>query len=89
MLRSNMQKGFNTNLIHCLHSKRHLELLDVVDSLRAQGLNDHVDLPQLIVCGDQSSGKSSVLAAISGVPDREDILITLQMSSKKGLAWVK
>lgn len=32
------------------------------------GLNDHVDLPQLIVCGDQSSGKSSVLAAISGVP---------------------
>lgn len=27
-----------------------------------------MDLPQLIVCGDQSSGKSSVLAAISGVP---------------------
>jgi hypothetical protein len=68
MLDSKIQKGFNTNFIQCLHSKRHLELLDVVDSLRAQGLNDHVDLPQLIVCGDQSSGKSSVLAAISGVP---------------------
>jgi hypothetical protein len=68
MLDSKINESFNTSLLQCLHSKRHLELLDVVDSLRAQGLNDHVDLPQLIVCGDQSSGKSSVLAAISGVP---------------------
>jgi energy-coupling factor transporter ATP-binding protein EcfA2 len=51
-----------------LQPTKHLELLDVVDKLRAQGLNEHVDLPQLIVCGDQSSGKSSVLSAISGVP---------------------
>ena len=56
---------------------KHLELLDVVDDLRAQGLNEHVDLPQLIVCGDQSSGKSSVLAAVSGVPfPKKDNLCT-------------
>jgi GTPase SAR1 family protein len=43
------------------------ELLDVIDQLRTQGLGRLVELPQLIVCGDQSSGKSSVLEAISRV----------------------
>jgi hypothetical protein len=59
---------FNATQLMGLQPIKHLELLDVVDKLRAQGLNEHVDLPQLIVCGDQSSGKSSVLEAISGVP---------------------
>jgi GTPase SAR1 family protein len=35
--------------------------------LRSQGLSRFVDLPQIIVCGDQSSGKSSALEAISGM----------------------
>ena len=43
------------------------ELLDVIDQLRTQGVGRLVELPQLIVCGDQSSGKSSVLEAISRV----------------------
>ncbi|KKZ63199.1 dynamin GTPase [[Emmonsia] crescens] len=43
------------------------ELLDVIDQLRTLRLGRLVDLPQLIVCGDQSSGKSSVLEAISRV----------------------
>ena len=42
-------------------------LLDVIDDLVARGLTDHVDLPRIIVCGDQSSGKSSVLEAISRI----------------------
>lgn len=65
---SKLDERFNASLLQSLQPTKHLELLDVIDNLRAQGLNDHVDLPQLIVCGDQSSGKSSVLAAISGVP---------------------
>ena len=58
----------NGNLPHVsLQSDDHEELLDVIDSLRAQGISRYIDLPQIIVCGDQSSGKSSVLEAVSGI----------------------
>ena len=50
-----------------LQSKDHGELLDVIDILRSQGINRYIPLTQLIVCGDQSSGKSAVLEAVSGV----------------------
>ncbi|KAI4245004.1 MAG: hypothetical protein L6R42_010295 [Xanthoria sp. 1 TBL-2021] len=50
-----------------LQSSEHGQLLDVIDQLRASGIDRHVPLPQLVVCGDQSSGKSSVLEAVSGV----------------------
>ncbi|KAJ5604877.1 hypothetical protein N7510_010031 [Penicillium lagena] len=42
-------------------------LLDKIDELRTIGVGTFVQLPQLIVCGNQSSGKSSVLEAISRV----------------------
>ncbi|KAI0467558.1 dynamin family protein [Xylaria cf. heliscus] len=60
--------SFNTQALVGLCSEDQLELLDSVDRLRLQGLDHYVSLPQIIVCGDQSSGKSSVLEAISGVP---------------------
>src|SRR2546421_9621174 len=51
-----------------LQSNDELELLNAIDNLRSKGLSRYVSLPQLIVCGDQSSGKSSVLEANSGMP---------------------
>ncbi|KAI0105277.1 dynamin family protein [Nemania sp. FL0031] len=59
---------FNTEVLNGLCSDDQLELLDAVDQLRLQGIDHYISLPQIIVCGDQSSGKSSVLEAISGVP---------------------
>ncbi|KAK7751822.1 hypothetical protein SLS62_006308 [Diatrype stigma] len=59
---------FNTQTLNGLCSKDQLELLDCIDRLRLQGIDHLISLPQIIVCGDQSSGKSSVLEAISGVP---------------------
>jgi Dynamin family len=60
-----------------LHSKDHEEILNVIDQLRSEGISRYVGLPQLIVCGDQSSGKSSVLEAISGLDwPRKDNLCT-------------
>ena len=60
-----------------LHSEAYKEILDVIDELRSEGISKYIGLPQLIVCGDQSSGKSSVLEAISGLDfPREDNLYT-------------
>ncbi|KAK3938319.1 P-loop containing nucleoside triphosphate hydrolase protein [Diplogelasinospora grovesii] len=50
-----------------IQSSNHRDLLDIIDTLRSQGVSHYVDLPQIIVCGSQSSGKSSTLEALSGI----------------------
>jgi GTP-binding protein EngB required for normal cell division len=61
--------------VNDLQSKDHRDLLDIIDQLRSQGFSRYVDLPEIIVCGDQSAGKSSVLEAISGMsfPTKDNV----------------
>jgi len=47
-------------------------LLIKIDKLFACGVGDQIALPQLVVVGDQSSGKSSVLEGLTGLPFPRD-----------------
>ncbi|KAK3074199.1 hypothetical protein LTR53_003542 [Teratosphaeriaceae sp. CCFEE 6253] len=60
-----------------LHSDKSTLRLALISSLRSRGIGEHIDLPQLVVCGDQSAGKSSGLEGITGMPfPRQDGLCT-------------
>ncbi|KAK6221069.1 hypothetical protein LQW54_001642 [Pestalotiopsis sp. IQ-011] len=62
-----MGENMATSTVAGLQSEDHKSLMDTIDRLRSKGISRYVDLPQIVVCGDQSSGKSSVLQAISGL----------------------
>ncbi|CAG9974930.1 unnamed protein product [Clonostachys byssicola] len=62
-----MEVSINSQILDELNTKEARELHETINSLRAYGVDRIVNLPQIIVVGDQSSGKSSVLEALCHV----------------------
>lgn len=56
-----------TSALEDLITQDQTQLLDLVRDLRNLGISRWIDLPQLIVVGGQTSGKSSVLEAVSRI----------------------
>ncbi|KAI4877135.1 hypothetical protein NFI96_026489, partial [Prochilodus magdalenae] len=54
-------------VFHSHLDERMRPYIDLIDSLRLIGVGEDIALPSIAVIGDQSSGKSSVLEALSGV----------------------
>ena len=55
-------------MIETLGSDMKLALLNDIDKLQSYGISQYVNLPHLIVYGDQSYEKNSLLKMISGFP---------------------
>ncbi|XP_039599960.1 interferon-induced GTP-binding protein Mx-like isoform X2 [Polypterus senegalus] len=107
MLNSKMSKGFDplgktseasgdkmNGVLYHQYEQKVRPYIDLIDFLRSLGIDQDLPLPSIAVIGDQSSGKSSVLEALSGVSlPRGSGIITrcpLEMKMKKireGKPW--
>ncbi|RMZ88054.1 hypothetical protein DV736_g4719, partial [Chaetothyriales sp. CBS 134916] len=79
-----MSIDISGSAINSFLSEERLELLNDIDRFRQHGLEN---LPQIVVCGDTSSGKSSVLEALLGVPFPVDSTICTRFATAIALRY--
>ncbi|KAM3563249.1 hypothetical protein ARSEF4850_002406 [Beauveria asiatica] len=53
--------------IQDMDNPERLRYFQIIDDLRGFGINEDLPLPQIVVIGDQSSGKSSLLEGLTGL----------------------
>ncbi|KAK4443144.1 P-loop containing nucleoside triphosphate hydrolase protein [Podospora aff. communis PSN243] len=49
-------------------NERSRALFDVIDQFQSCGVGEYIDIPQLVIVGDQSTGKSSLLRTLTDIP---------------------
>jgi hypothetical protein len=67
---SNSSNGTSTPIsidLRSYQTDEEREILDTVDKVREFDIDHDLHIPQIVVCGDQSAGKSSVLEAITNI----------------------
>ncbi len=79
-----MSIDISGSAIHLFQSEERLELLNDIDQFRQLGFEN---LPQIVVCGDTSSGKSSVLEALSGISFPIDSTICTRFATAIALRY--
>ncbi|XWX00709.1 hypothetical protein V2A60_008730 [Cordyceps javanica] len=62
-----VKKSTTMQDIQDMDNPERLRYFQVIDDLRGFGINEDLPLPQIVVVGDQSSGKSSLLEGITGL----------------------
>ncbi|KAI0870349.1 hypothetical protein GGS24DRAFT_504839 [Hypoxylon argillaceum] len=69
-------------LLQDLQPDERRKILDIIAQFRKCGLESVVSLPQIVVCGDQSSEKSSTVEAIMGIPFPRDEGLCTQFATE-------
>lgn len=81
--------GIAKRVNETLNDGRVRQVLNIIDKIRAHEISRELSLPELVVCGNQSSGKSSVLEAISRIRfPKGEVTCTRFVTESAVASWI-